>query len=52
VSYVDLELRQAVLCGPSAVEALHAQRQQHARLRAQQLQRDRRLVEAIRKAAQ
>ena len=48
----EIEMRQAVLCGPAAVANLQAERQQHARLRAQQLQRDQRLVAAIRKAAQ
>lgn len=41
--------RQAVLCGPAAMAALRAERARAARLAAVREQRDRRLVETIRR---
>lgn len=43
--------RQAVLVGPAAMAQLRAERAQHARLAAAALERDRRLLAAIRKAS-
>lgn len=41
--------RQAILCGPPAVAALHAERLRHSRLAAAARERDRRLARAIRR---